>query len=114
FYPCDALVDAARLTRGVARVAQRAGVVFRELEPVQRLERDGDHLRAVHTARACYRPGLVVLTAGAWSGSLADTLGVALPTLPVKGQMLLADCRVSPVRTPLYAGDALFVPQADG
>src|SRR5207249_5230630 len=94
FYPRDALVDAARLTCSVAGVAERAGVVFQEQEPVQRLERDGDRIRAVHTASTCYCSGLVILTAGAWSGALAETLGLALPTIPVKGQMLLADNRV--------------------
>lgn len=31
----------------------------------------------------------VVITAGAWSGGLLSTLGVSLPVVPVKGQMLL-------------------------
>lgn len=114
YFPDDALVDAARLTEAVAKVAERAGVVVREEEPVLHLVRDGDHIAAVHTAATCYRPGTLVLTAGAWTGALAQTIGLTLPTIPVKGQMLLADCRNAPIRTPLFAGDALFVPQADG
>lgn len=31
----------------------------------------------------------VIVTAGAWSGGLLETLGVTLPVVPVKGQMLL-------------------------
>lgn len=114
FYPHDGLVDPVRLIGAVALVAERAGVVFHEMEPVLDAVRDGDHVSAVHTVAASYRPGLVVLTAGAWSGGLAQTLGLSLPTIPVKGQMLLADCRVAPIHGPLFAGDALFVPQADG
>jgi glycine oxidase len=114
FCPDVAQVDAPRLTREVARAAERAGVVILEHEPVRHLERQGDRITAVHTAQAVYRPGLVVVTAGCWSGGLASTLGLALPTPPVKGQMLQADCRQSPVTTPLHAGEALFVPQPDG
>jgi glycine oxidase len=114
FYPDVAQVDPARLTCAVAGVAERAGVTVRERQPVRWLERGGDRITAVHTAGACYRPGVVVVTAGTWSGGLLEPLGLSLPTPPVKGQMLQADCRVSPVRTPLHLGDALFVPRPDG
>lgn len=114
FYPDDALVDAERLSREVARVAEVAGVTVRESEPVWRLVRDGDRVTAVETPAETYHPGLVVVAAGAWSGGLLTPLGVELAVRPVKGQMLLADCRVPPVRGPFFAGEALFVPQADG
>src|SRR5437868_4971635 len=58
--------------------------------------------------RGRYQPGAVVLAAGAWSGGIARSLGLELPTRPVKGQLLLADCRVPPVSTPLSAGEALL------
>lgn len=114
FYPQDAQVHAALLSRGVARVAQLAGVQIREHEPVLRLERAGDRISAVQTAQATYHPGLVVLTAGAWTGGILEPLGLHLPTRPVKGQLLQADCRVSPVQTPMHAGDVLLIPRPDG
>ncbi len=113
-YPEDAHVDPARLVRQVARAAQLAGADVREDEPVRRLERRGDRIAAVHTPRAVYRPATVVLTSGAWSGPFGEQVGWPLPTRPVKGQLLLADCRMPPVRTPLHAGDALLVPWPDG
>jgi glycine oxidase len=113
-YPDDAVVDPARLSREVARVAELAGVTIHEGEPVVSLVREGDRVAAVKTAMATYRPGVVVLAAGAWSGTLAEALGLALPTRPVKGQLLLAHCRVPPVRVPLHAEEALLVPRPDG
>jgi glycine oxidase len=113
-YPDAAVVDSARLSREVARVAELAGVTIREGETVLKLVREGDRITAVQTATTIYRPGVVVLAAGAWSGTLAEGLDMALPTRPVKGQLLLAQCRVPPVRTPLHAGEALFVPRPDG
>jgi glycine oxidase len=113
-YPDDAQVDAARLSRAVARVAELAGVVVRERCPVRRLVRDGDRIAEVHTEDVRYRPGVVVVAAGAWSGGLLEPLGVPLPTRPVKGQLLEVDCRMAPVRAPLHAGEALFVPRPGG
>src|SRR5262249_43519033 len=67
FFPEAAQVDAAKVTRQVARVAQLAGVAIRQNEPVHRLVRQGDRVTAVHTATSVYHPGLAILTAGAWS-----------------------------------------------
>jgi glycine oxidase len=114
FYPDDAQVNAAALVRQVARVAEMTGVQIRENEPVLELRREGDRISSVRTATTRYHPGLVVVTAGAWSGDTAAAAGVHLPTRPVKGQLLMADCRVSPVRMPVHAGDTLFVPRPDG
>ena len=68
----------------------------------------------MRTASGTYHPGLVVLTAGAWSGLLADLAGLQLPVRPVRGQLFLADSRVPPVGTPLHAGEALIAPWPDG
>jgi len=113
-YPDAAQVNPARLTRQVARVAELAGVLIRINEPVQRLVREGEGIGTVHTTNHVFCPGVVVITAGAWSGEMAATLGLELPTRPVKGQLLLADCLVSPVRTPMHYGEALLAPQPSG
>ncbi len=114
FYPDGAQVDAARLTRAVATVAERAGVEIREQEPVQSFELEGEYVAEVRTANEKYRPGVVVITAGAWSSTVLEAAGISLPGHPVKGQVLLAECRVSPVRVPLFVDEAVFVPRPDG
>jgi len=114
FYREDAQVDPVRLTHAVGRVSRLAGVTIRENEPVLRVVREGDRITAVHTVSASYWPGLIVLAAGAWSGALAEVVGLDLPTQPVKGQLLQVQCPVSPVRGPLHAGNCLFVPLPDG
>lgn len=114
YYPDDAQVDPPLLMRGVARAAELAGVTIREYQIIHRLVLDGDRIAIVHTDSARYVAATVVLCAGAWSGKVAGLLGLSLPTRPVKGQMLMADCRASSVRIPIRAGNALFVPRADG
>jgi glycine oxidase len=113
-YGHDAQVDPARLTREVARRAEAAGAVLRDNEPVYQLAWDRNRVQSVQTARATYQPGAVVLAAGAWSGGLLQTMGLALPVRPVKGQVLLAECRRAPVGVPVFCGDALLLPRPDG
>jgi glycine oxidase len=114
WYRDDAQVTAARLVRQVARVAELAGVQVRENEAVVCLVREGDRITAVQTTTNRYHPGLIVLTSGAWTGDVVAAIGVQLPTRPVKGQLLLAECRVAPLPMPLHAGESLFVPRPDG
>jgi glycine oxidase len=114
FDPDAAHVDSAQLTRAVARLAAAAGVELREHESVLRVVREGDRLTAVHTTTTCYWPGLVVLTAGAWSGGLAEAFGLDLPTQPIKGQLLEANGRASPIHTPVHMGNVLLLPRPEG
>jgi glycine oxidase len=114
YYPDYALVDPPLLMQGVARVAELAGVNLRPFQTIQQLVRQGERITGVHTDRSQYQPGTLILCAGAWSGEIAARLGLSVPTRPVKGQMLTADCRLSPVRVPLHAGPAVFVPRSDG
>jgi len=114
FHREDAQVDPVRLMHALGRVCRLSGVTIRENEPVLRVVREGERITAVHTISASYWPGLVLLTAGAWSGGLAEVVGLDLPTQPVKGQLLQAQCPVSPVRGPVHAAHCLFVPLPDG
>ena len=69
FYPDDAQINAAQLVRQVARVAEAAGVLVRENEPVLKLIREGDRITSVQTASTLYHPGLVILTAAPGRGT---------------------------------------------
>jgi glycine oxidase len=114
FYADYAQVDPVKLMRGVARVAELAGVAIREHQVIHQLMRQGERLTEVRTDSTSYQPRVVILCAGAYSGQVARQVGFELPVRPVKGQLLLAGCRVSPVRIPLSAGNALFLPRPDG
>lgn len=114
FYQDDSQVDAPSISRQVARAAELAGVTIHQQEAVHRLVVTQDRITAIQAGKDRYDAGVVILTAGAWSGKLLEPLGISLPTFPVKGQLLTADCRISPVRTPLHAGEGLFIPRPDG
>jgi glycine oxidase len=49
---------------------------------------DAAAVAGAHTAEGVERADAVVIAAGAWSRSLANATGLALPTVPVKGHMI--------------------------
>lgn len=113
-YPDDAQVNANRLTRQMASVAQRASVAIFDGVRVRRLVAAGQRIASVETDAGTFTAQVIVVACGAWSSELFQEVGVQLPVFPVKGQLLLAECRVAPVRTPLHCEEALFAPQPDG
>lgn len=56
----------------------------------------------------------VVLSAGAWSGELLRTLGLALPVVPVKGQMILFKCEPDFLPSMVLAKGRYAIARRDG
>lgn len=56
----------------------------------------------------------VVLSAGAWSGELLATLGLNLPVMPVKGQMILYKCAEDFLPAMVLANGRYAIPRKDG
>jgi glycine oxidase len=56
----------------------------------------------------------IILSTGAWSGLLAQKLGVDLNVVPVKGQMLLYKFDRPPVRTIMLSNGRYVIPRQDG
>jgi glycine oxidase len=88
FLPGDHWVDNERLTAAVIEAARRHGVVFQEHTPVQRIHVRGDRVEGIETPGEQLSAGEVILAAGCWSGALAVTAGIELPTEPCRGQMM--------------------------
>ena len=97
------------LTRGVTI---ETGVTVRDLEirggRVRSVaaEQEG-HATAVHAEH-------YVLAAGAWSGALAERLGLALMTRPIRGQIALLRLPVQRLRRVVNRGLGYLVPREDG
>lgn len=113
FLPGDHWVNNQRLSTALARAAALSGVAFVRAE-VRELLREGDRLVGVSTTDGKLSAGSVLLAAGAWSGQLAATAGLALPVAPVRGQLLCLDGAPQRLRHLLHVKEHYLVPRVDG
>ena len=81
---------------------------------VQGFVRDGERVIGVRSAGGELRADQVVLTAGAWSGELLQTLRIDLPVEPVKGQMILFKCAEDFLPSMVLAKGRYAIPRRDG
>jgi glycine oxidase len=77
-------------------------------------EQEGERITGVQTEQGDLLADQVVLTAGAWSGELLQTLGINLPVEPVKGQMILFKCTDDFLPSMVLAKGRYAIPRRDG
>ena len=96
FVSGDHWVDNERLTEALVKACRRLDVSFITGSAVTRLEREGDRVVSLQVAPQSGGAGDVttvaadrfVLAAGCWSNALVAPLGVPLPMVPCRGQMI--------------------------
>ena len=97
-----------------AALLSMPNVEIREHCEVLGFVREGERVAGVSTPQGRVLGDQVVLTAGAWSGGLLNTLGVALPVEPVKGQMILYKCAADFLSSMVLAKGRYAIPRRDG
>lgn len=111
-YLTERSVDPRALTAAAARTAKNRGVDFSSGDEVTAVHRSEGRVTGVTTVKTSFAAHKVVNCAGAWAGSIAP---LALPTRPVKGQML---CLVMPSRSLLQhvvrSPKVYLIPRSDG
>jgi glycine oxidase len=93
---------------------QGRGVRLRPNCPVVGFERQGSHITGVRTHDGMLRADRYLVTAGAWSGGLLESLGWRLGIKPVRGQIALLNTGVPIFRRVLLKGKRYLVPREDG
>jgi glycine oxidase len=68
----------------------------------------------LQTTRGAMRAGRYCFTAGAWTGKLLAAFGTAVNVLPIRGQMVLFQCKEPPVSRIVNEGSRYLVPRDDG
>ncbi|MFI5284558.1 MAG: glycine oxidase ThiO [Candidatus Dormibacterales bacterium] len=112
-YPAEMQVDARSYTIALARAAAAAGAELAQGTPVIALRRSGDRVIAVETPEAVINADRFLVATG-HDASLLNSLGVALPLQPVKGDLLrLRPPRVV-TRSIIFAPGGYLTPKADG
>jgi glycine oxidase len=88
FHPNVGSLSVYRLTQALATAARQLGATVLEETPVGGLLREGNRVTGVRLQDRDIRAETTVLATGAWTRLLGDSLGVTLPTRPVKGQLI--------------------------
>lgn len=105
-------VDPRALIAAAIKAAKHRGVDFSSGDAVTEISFSDGRAAGVTTTKTSFLAGKVVNCAGAWSGTIKPH---ALPTRPVKGQML---CLAMPSRTLLKhvvrSPKAYLIPRSDG
>jgi sarcosine oxidase subunit beta len=111
--PADGHAVPYRAVTALRQAAQALGVHFQEGVTAERIEHRNGAWQ-VHTPRGVYRATHLVVTAGAWSGALAQQVDEAVPVQP-EGLMLMVTHRVAPFCKPVLGatGRALSFKQFD-
>ena len=88
FHPDVGSLSVYRLTQALATAARQLGATVLEETPVGGLLHEGSRVTGVRLQDRDIRTELTILATGAWTRLLGDSLGVTLPTKPVKGQLI--------------------------
>ena len=87
----DGYCDPTSLLNGYVARGREKGVTFREHEGATAIERDGDRVSAVRTAKGRIACATVVNAAGAWAAEVGRLAGLELPIRPLRRQIFVTD-----------------------
>ncbi len=110
----DHWVNNQRLVMAYAAAAAGRGVLIRTGTEVTRLLADGGRVIGVAAAGERVAAERVLLAAGAWSASLAASLGLDLPVTPVRGQMMAVSNVPPLLRHVVHGHQGYLTPRPSG
>jgi D-hydroxyproline dehydrogenase subunit beta len=91
YTPTQGVVNPMLLARAYLGGVVRRGGAVANYEPVVRIDREGDRVVAVHSARRRFTPGLVVNAAGIGAAAVAGMVGVKIEIVPKRAHMLVSE-----------------------
>lgn len=91
YCPSDGSANPFYVTQAYADAAQRLGVEIELYTPVTHIEKRGDRIASVVTSRGKIETRLVVNAAGGDSVSLAKMVGVELPIVPTRHEIMVTE-----------------------
>jgi glycine oxidase len=113
FYPDEAVVDPRRATRAAWLLAERSGARVETGTSVRRFTIERGACRGVETDAGPISSRAVVDAAGAWA-AFDGSLPVAVPVVPVRGQIVEIRLSGRPLQTVLSSEEVYLVPREDG
>jgi glycine oxidase len=92
----------------------RRGVRLKPWHSVEGYSLRGRRIEAIRTSAGEIPCDLVIMAAGAWSGPLLQSIGIRVPTPPLKGQIVLLRGEPPLIRRIVEHGKNYLVPRDDG
>lgn len=96
----DGHINPHSLTMAYGYAAQKKGAVIKTYTPVEKLLTDGERISGVLAAGEVWHAPRVILTAGPWSRDLALSVGVDMPVMPERHNLLVTE-QVEPFQCPM-------------
>lgn len=100
-------------TRALLAACQARGVVVTSDAPAEGFVLEQQRVAGVRTPLGVLVAGCYVLASGAWTGELAEGLGLRLALKPIRGQIVLYE-DAPPLARVVNVGPRYLVPRADG
>ena len=110
----DHWVNNQRLVTAYASAAAGRGVALRTGVEVSQLLVNGKRVTGVVAAEERFEADCVLLAAGAWSAPLAASLGLHLPVVPVRGQMVAVSNIPALLRHAVHGRHGYLTPRPSG
>lgn len=95
--PHDGHCSPESVVLGYASGARRHGATVRTGIPVTNIASSGGEITAVETPDGIVRTSCVINCAGAWSPQIADFVGVELPVVPYRRELLVTEPMPAPL-----------------
>ena len=116
--PAEMQIRSPRHLQALEESCRARGVVIETGVTIHDLDVNGGRVRSATAEQAgnaiAVHAEHYVLAAGAWSGSIAERLGLALMTRPIRGQVALLRFPGQPLRRVVNRGLGYMVPRDDG
>lgn len=108
YSPHDAQINPLELVTACAHAAKLNGAIFATFTELLGIETSGNTIVAIHTSAGRVLTDTVVNAAGVWAPKVADMVKVALPILPLKGELLITERRPPQMQGTLIAAKYLL------
>ena len=103
-----------RHLQALVSACEGEGVALRPGQGVERFESASSSLAAAITSDGPIYANRFCITAGCWSGQLAESIDLNLPIHPIRGQIVLLNGPAGLLSRNIYIGMKYFTPRLDG
>ena len=114
YLPEEAQLRNPRHSKALDAACCQAGVTITPHVTAAEFAVEMNELQGIETASGLLRARQYCFTAGAWTGQVLQSLGIATGILPIRGQIVLFRCEQPPLRRIINEGSRYLVPRDDG